>query len=101
MGKATLEKLKKYRYPALICALGVILMLLPTGGKTRPDGVASLETILSQTEGVGEVSVLISESGVVVVCRGADRAEVRLDIYHAVESHTGFSSDKVTILKMA
>ena len=32
MMRATLEKLKKYRYPALILALGLLLLLLPTAG---------------------------------------------------------------------
>ena len=45
--------------------------------------------------------LLISESGVVVVCQGAENARVRLDIIRAVSSYTGFTSDKITILKMA
>ena len=57
--------------------------------------------ILSSSDGVGEAKVLISDSGVVVVCTGADDASVRLDIIRAVGSYTGFGADKITILKMA
>ena len=41
-----------------------------------------------------------SDSGVVVVCEGAANPKVRLDIIRAVESYTGYSSDKITILRM-
>lgn len=99
--------LLKYRYPLLILLLGVALMLLP-GGKSaaRAETAAEsaeerLQALLTATEGVGEARVLISDSGVVVVCRGADSAAVRLDILRAVGSFTGFGSDRITILKLA
>ena len=38
--------------------------------------------------------------GAIVVCQGADRAEVRLAIVEAVKSVTGLSSDLITVLKM-
>ena len=38
--------------------------------------------------------------GAVVLCQGADRAEVRLRIVEAVMSATGLTSDKITVLKM-
>ena len=38
---------------------------------------------------------------VIVVCEGAAKASVRLDILRAVYSYTGFGSDKVTILEFA
>ena len=99
--------LLKYRYPLLILLLGVLLMLLPDGGTARKNAgtedseEARLQALLAATEGVGESHVLISESGVVVVCRGAESAKVRLDILRAVGSFTGFGSDKITILKLA
>lgn len=104
------EKLKqallKYRYPLLILLLGAALMLLP-GGKSasRTDesksDAAQLQELLTAAQGVGEARVLISDSGVIIVCRGADSAAVRLDILRAVGAFTGFGSDKITILKMA
>ena len=97
------EKLDKFKYPLVVLVIGVVLMLLPSGGSSA--AVASEEKpmaqLLSSTEGVGESRVLISESGVVVVCQGAENARVRLDIIRAVSSYTGFTSDKITILKMA
>ena len=57
--------------------------------------------MLSSVEGVGEAQVIISDTGVVVVCRGAENAAVRLDIIKAIGSYTGFGSDRITILKLA
>ena len=101
------QGLKKYRYPLLILLLGVALMLLPTGssaaqseGETDSEEIR-LQILLSSVEGVGETRVLLSDSGVVVACRGADSAQVRLEILRAVGSYTGFGSDKITILKLA
>ena len=84
--------------------LALLLMLLPfstakSEAEDKPD--RSLEEILACSRGVGEARVLVSESGVVVVCRGADDAAVRLDMIRAIHSYTGFGSDKITILKLA
>lgn len=38
--------------------------------------------------------------GAIVLCQGADNAQVRLDIVEAVKSVTGLSSDHITVLKM-
>ena len=99
--------LLKYRYPLLILLLGVFLMLLP-GGKSSArkeaeadSGETRLQELLAASEGVGDARVLISDSGVVVVCSGAENAQVRLNILRAVASYTGFGSDKITILKLA
>lgn len=97
------EKLDQFKYPLVVLVIGVVLMLLPSGsssaaGASEEEPMAQL---LSSTQGVGESRVLISESGVVVVCQGAGNARVRLDIIRAVSSYTGFTSDKITILKMA
>ena len=79
-------------------------MLFP-GSSTESKGVENETTTLSQilnsTSGVGECKVLVSDKGVVVVCEGANNAKVRLEIIHAVSSYTGYSSDKITILKLA
>lgn len=102
--KRTAEKLEKFKYPLIVLILGVILMLLPGGSIQEKDTADSNQLVaqmLSQTRGVGQARVLISENGVVIVCQGADNAGVRLDIIRAVSSYTGFASDKITILKMA
>ena len=51
------------------------------------------------TQGVGEAYVLVSDSGVVVVCDGADNAAVRLEIVTAVRTYTGYGADQITVLK--
>ena len=102
--KSKAEKLEKFKYPLVVLFIGVALMLLPTGSTQAKEAAGrdeQMALILSQTEGVGEARVLISETGVVVACTGAENARVRLDIIRAVSSYTGFASDKITILKMA
>lgn len=101
--KSAAAKLDKFKYPLIVLIIGVLLMLLPTGkggqtGASEPDEL--MAGILSCSEGVGGARVLISETGVVVVCGGADNAEVRLNIIRAISSYTGFGSDKITILKL-
>lgn len=68
-----LDFLKKYRFVALIVAVGVILMCLPSGerGESEPaeaviaaeelDLEEKLVKILSQIEGAGKVQVLLTE----------------------------------------
>ena len=98
-----LDLLDKFKYPLLILVLGVILMLLPTGSakSEEAEGNERIQQMLSSVEGVGEAQVIISENGVVVVCRGAENAAVRLDIIRAISAYTGFGSDRITILKLA
>ncbi len=38
--------------------------------------------------------------GAVILCQGADRAQIRLAIVEAVMGATGLTSDKITVLKM-
>ena len=97
-------KLEKFKYPLLILAIGLLLLLLPTGSAKESDAADAdrrLQELLSCTEGIGQTRVLISDTGVVVVCRGAENPRIRLDIIRAVGSYTGFGSDKITVLKMA
>lgn len=98
--KEVLNKLQTFKLPLLILALGLFLMLLPSGTKSREsEPQTTLSEALSLTEGVGEAYVLLSNKGVVVVCDGAQNAEVRMAIMEAVRSYTGFGADKITILK--
>ena len=106
------EKLKKqidkYNYPLLALLLGLVIMLVPIGksGTDKSDNNAAddeirLETVLQKCEGVGETKVLLSENGAVIVCQGAEDPEVRLSIIKAVEAFTGFTSDRIQVLKTA
>lgn len=99
--EAILKKLEQIRIPLLILAVGLLLLLLPSGGRKEAenDSNTDLQSILSSARGIGQAQVLISENGVVIVCDGADDASVKLDILRAVGSYTGFGSDKITILK--
>ena len=102
--KDKLGKLKEFKVPLLILALGVLLMLFPGSGgteETAEDAGNPLQQALACSQGVGEVRVILSENGVVVVCDGAENAKVRLDIIRAVSAYTGFGSDRITILRMA
>lgn len=98
-----MDLLDKFKYSLLILVLGVILMLLPTGSakSEEAEGNERIQQMLSSVEGVGEAQVIISDNGVVVVCRGAENAAVRLDIIRAISAYTGFGSDRITILKLA
>ena len=92
---------EQYRYSALILLLGLLILLIPSRKDTAESTSLpedALAAILTKASGVGEVEVLISETGVVVVCEGAESAQTKLDILSAVASYTGFGSDKVTIL---
>ncbi len=93
------EKLKAYAFPLLILLLGVLLMLLPSPGARTQTGEASLGEALSLTQGVGEAYVLVSDSGVIVVCDGADDPAACLKIITAVRTYTGFGADQITVLK--
>ena len=102
--KKKLGRLEQFKYPLLVLLVGILLMLLPLSSpkaETEDRADRQLEQILACSRGVGEARVLLSDSGVVVVCRGADDAAVRLDMIRAIRSYTGFGSDKITILKLA
>lgn len=100
------DAVSKYKYPIIVLLIGLFLLLLPSKGTDNEKSVATddelrLERTLESSVGVGNVSVLISDNGVVVVCDGADNSGVKLSIIKAVEVFTGLSSDKIEILKTA
>ena len=104
--KGTISKLGKYKYPLIILIIGLFLLLLPSRSSTGGESAATddelrFKAVLENTVGVGDASVLISESGVVIVCDGAGNSGVKLSIIKAAEVFTGFSSDKIEILKSA
>ena len=152
------EIFQKYKYVALVLLIGIGLMLIPGVEKNQdsslqtqeaevqPDIEQRLTQILSQIDGAGKVSVLVtmeegeqiiyqqdedvnsdgsgrydtvtvtesdrSQSGlvqqvippkyqgVIVVCQGAQKASVRLNIIDAVAKVTGLGTDRISVLKM-
>lgn len=100
------EKLGKYKYPIIVFLIGLFLLVLPNtkkvdGKQNATDEEMRFETVLENSDGVGNASVLISEEGIVIVCDGAENSKVKLSILKAAEVFTGFSSDKIEILKTA
>lgn len=101
--KKALTLIDKFKYPLLVLGIGVLLMLLP-GGVRSPTADPQEQTfaqILSKADGVGESVLVLSDSGIVVVCEGADDPAVKLALLQAIRSYTGFSADHITILKMS
>ena len=100
-----LKKLEKFKYPAIILLIGIGILLFPSGSKAEDrdeyGAEDSLRSALGCAEGVGEVNVVLSDNGAVIICTGAEDAKTRLDIIKAVSTYTGFSSDKITVLKMS
>lgn len=97
------EKLAAYKYPLLVLLIGVLLMLLP-GGIRSPTGDEPQDrdfaSLIERIDGVGDCSLALSESGVVVVCEGAEDAAARYALLQAIRAYTGFSSERIAILKM-
>ena len=72
LAEKIMQWVRKYRFVALILLIGIALMLIPFGSKedtpaqsqsvtpTQPDLSAELSAILSQIQGAGEVSVMLS-----------------------------------------
>lgn len=113
---AFVQRAAKNRYVLLVLVLGLLLLLWPEGGgasslENAADALAStgvsleregekLAALLTATEGVGRVNVLLSHSGAVVLCDGAGNAAVRLAVTNAVASYTGLGCDKIQVMKM-
>ena len=109
-------RLSKNKYVLLVLVLGLLLMLLPgaRGGRQTDEKSDSLPSsgisliaeseriaeMLCSIDGVGRASVLISARGAVVVCDGADKASVRLDVTQAVMVYSGLGSDRIAVCKM-
>jgi stage III sporulation protein AG len=70
-----------------------------TGDNTRIDTVIITD---SQREQNGLTQTVLAPEylGAIIVCQGADRADVRLAIVEAVSDLTGLGADKISVLKM-
>ena len=107
-GKKFAEIINKYKYPLIVLLVGLILIMLPSGigGKNDECGQltedeARLQRVLEGCEGVGSAGVLISDSGVVIVCDGAGDVQVRYAVTMAAQAFTGFTGDRIQILNSA
>lgn len=104
--KELLERIGRFRYVLVVAAVGLVLLLWPSGGSSTAGAAAEateeerLEALLSSMEGVGQAEVLLSESGAAVVCQGADSSTVRFAITEALRCYTGLGADKIVIFKM-
>ncbi|MCD7845447.1 MAG: hypothetical protein LUG57_06290 [Oscillospiraceae bacterium] len=102
--KTLAERLGSWKYVVLVGLVGLALLAWPSGLTAGESDAATeearLEALLSQMEGVGEVSLLLSDSGAAIVCQGADSAAVCLIVTEAVRCYTGLGADKIEIFKM-
>ena len=101
------EFLKKYRYAALVLLLGVVLMLIPSGGSSgeaepvqteaaqqEQSMEEQLEELLSQIQGAGKVRVMLSTaSGEQILYQtnddmvtGSDSSTIRQDTVTVTDS---------------
>jgi len=110
------KSLGKNKYILALMALALVLLLMPGGGEKNERGgqgsalessgipmdteSARIADFLGGMEGVGEVRVLLSAEGAVVICEGAEDSAVRLSVTNAVSVYTGLGSDKIRVMKM-
>ncbi len=106
--------LGRYRYVALVTLLGVLMMLLPSGGRrsaaapsaSGPTVQSEMEETLAAFDSVGRLRLMLTVepgterwAGAVVVCEGGGSAAVRLELTQAVSALTGLPSDKIAVVK--
>lgn len=89
-----------------------VLLSVSAGEKTVYQSDADISENASRTDTViitdadraqnGLVQQVIPPSylGAIIVCEGADRAEVRLALVEAVSRFTGLGADRISVLKM-
>lgn len=101
--KKLLAGLGSMKYALIVAALGLVLLLWPSGGTSEPaqnTEQTQLEQLLASIEGVGQVHLMLSEQGAAVVCAGGDDAAVRLRVCQALQCYTGLRSDRIQIFKL-
>ncbi len=120
---ALTRALAKNKYALAVLCVGLLLLLLPrrsepapaaqteprqtaAGDKLDSSGIplgeecARIAALLGQIRGVGAAEALLSKSGCVVVCEGADDPAVCLEVTRAVAAYTGLGSDQISVFKM-
>ena len=104
-----LERLKGLRYAGTLAAVAALaacaLLLGHSGGGDALE--ARMARVLSQVEGAGQVSVLLSRgpdgetvTGAVIVAQGADSVRVQLELQRAVRALLGLELDAIEVLDM-
>lgn len=89
-----------------LCLLVGGLLLYDSKGETKEfSEETKLERMLSEIDGVGRLSLYISESdegtkGVVIVCEGANNIAVRLEILNAVATALNIPKGCISICEM-
>lgn len=68
--------------------------------RTDEDGTVIVTDDNRAQNGLIEHTEAESYRGAVVVCQGADRAQVRLSVIEAVSKATGLGADRIVVLKM-
>lgn len=83
------------------------IYLTDTSQSQSADGASSRtdNAVKISVSGGGEAPVVTQTiygqyQGALVVCEGADRAAVRLELVNAVAGLTGLSADRITVIKM-
>ena len=108
------KTLAKNKFVLLALCLGLLLLLLPRktaadtgdGDPMAASGIPldtesiRIAALLGDIRDVGETEVLLSGSGAVIVCQGAEDPDVRLNVTNAVAAYTGLGSDKIRVIKM-
>lgn len=101
------DKLKSSKYLPIVLIVLLCLafaMILFTNDKTNgTTEEEKLEQILSKIEGVGKLSLFISnseEKKVVVVCEGANDIRVRIDLLDAVATALAIPKQNISICEM-
>ena len=108
--KQLMEALKSARKLEICIGLAVVAVLLVLGLGGGGESGASveekrMERILSQIEGAGRVSVMLSDdgtgncAGAVVAASGAEDIAVLLRLQRAVQTLTGLEAEDIEIVK--
>lgn len=67
---------------------------------TDASGSVRKETVIAANSALTKQINPERYQGAIIVCQGADRAQVRLSIIEAVAKVTGLGTDRITVLKM-
>ena len=70
-----------------------------TADKKRQDTVLITESDRTESGLIQQINPPVY-MGAIILCQGAENAEVKLNIVQAVMSVTGLTSDHITVLKM-
>lgn len=97
----SMGKTELFAVAGVICTLIVLCMNGASGRKSENPDEARMQRLLSEIDGAGRVSVMISRDGdgVVVAASGAGDVRVMLEMQRAVQTLTGLDIDRIEIIK--